>query len=103
MRWVWIIILLLIVAGGSVGFYAYRNLQVEGENKYAQGSVKLTGELKSISGGGEYKYVLATEDGRTIGVVPVKISFDDFKGKNVEVAGQYSGTVLYVDEVKELP
>lgn len=53
------------------------------------GKVMVAGELISIS-----------ENGKSTEITSRKINLKDYEGKTVSVVGEFSGTTLYVDEVK---
>lgn len=44
-------------------------------------------------------YLLKTDDG-IINITSSKVNLDDYIKKNISVTGQFSGSTLYVDEVR---
>jgi len=59
-------------------------------------SVEKTGEIRAKSG---EEYIMSTDEG-LVNVTSNKESLDQYQGKTIKVQGQYSGSTLYIDEIK---
>jgi hypothetical protein len=65
---------------------------------YDDGEVNKT--LKGQLMGQVGSYVLFTDDGETVSLDSNNFDLSSFVGDDVSVTGQYSGSTLYVDQVK---
>ena len=67
------------------------DVQTESPVQTITGKVLVAGDMVSIS-----------SSGKVIEIASRKIDLKTYNGKNVTVSGEYSGTTLYVDQVKEV-
>ena len=106
---VFLVILFLLMAV-VVGIWAYFSFLApktppgaQTQTQQKQPVVTMQGSLQKASDpNGEYSYLLTTRT-TSVGVNSYSIHLDTYIGKNVEISGEYSGTILYADTVKILP
>lgn len=58
--------------------------------------VEMRGEIKAKSGE-EYVFYNGEE---TVNITSNKVDLDSYMGQDIEISGMFSGSTLYVDEVK---
>lgn len=93
-----IIIAGLVVVGLMLGGCALpTGKQESAETKLQQNVVTKSGELKMKSGD---EYLLSTDEG-IVNITSNKVNLDNYLKKKIEVTGMFSGSTLYVDEIKE--
>lgn len=61
-----------------------------------EANIERTGEIKAKSG---EEYVMSTTEG-LVNVTSNRDNLENYKGKKIKVQGQYSGSTLYIDEIK---
>ena len=66
------------------------------ETKMTENVVEKTGELKTKVGD---EYVFQS-GGELINVTSSKIDLDAYMGKKITISGMYSGSTLYIDEIR---
>ncbi len=101
-----ILIAILLVLGGA-GFFGYKYLMKTGQGASSSetGGEKTakTGVLQKVGGSGEdYSHLLTNPGQKSVGVSSSTMDLNKYNGKKVEVSGMYSGTTLYVDQLKEI-
>lgn len=67
------------------------------DQKLQENVVTRTGTIKAKVG---EEYVLATKEG-LVNITSNKMKLDDYMKKPITVTGMFSGSTLYVDEIKE--
>jgi hypothetical protein len=94
------VVLLLIAA---VGFGAYHFLiqSKSQETTFTTQSLSKTGIIqKVIPPGDDYTYLLIARD-ETVKLNSQTVELSIYEGKKIQVTGQFSGSTLYVDAVKD--
>lgn len=98
--------IILIILGGAllVGGFVVLNFKNVASNttQYDNPAVTLTGTVKLTTTTVEYSYLLLGSD-KSTPITSSKIDIKKYVDKKVAVVGQYSGSTLYVDQIRELP
>ncbi len=95
-----IILGVLVLVGGFI-FLNFKNIaSVTTESDSP--AVTLTGTVKVTAPTVEYSYILVGSD-KSTPITSHKLDIKKYADKKVAVVGQYSGTTLYVDQIRELP
>lgn len=76
--------------------FSVLTLSACGEVKKGETTVTKTGTL-TMKVGNEY---LLKTDSEIVNITSNKVNLDNYIKKNISVTGQFSGSTLYVDEVK---
>ena len=94
-----IILVLTILGGGGVMGYTYLKGQRSAGIPTKTKAVTLTGKLQAGKGD-DYNYVLVA-GGKLTGVASFNTDLGQYVGRVITIEGQYSGTTMYADSVKE--
>lgn len=84
-------LILGILLGGCTLVARPADVQTEDPQQTITGKIVVSGDRVTI-----------TSDGKVIELTSRKLDLKQYNGKNVTVFGEYSGTTLYVDDVKEI-
>jgi hypothetical protein len=104
-----IIILLVIFAIiGLIGFITFQKLpklsspsHSSSESNSQKATQTISGVLRKIKGD-DYDYMIVS-GGKSTGIASYSVKLDLYEGIKVQITGQYSGTTMYADSVKEIP
>lgn len=84
-------LILSILLGGCTLIAQPADIKTEDPRQIITGKILVSGDRVTI-----------TSNGKVIEITSRKLDLKQYNGKDVTIFGEYSGTTLYVDDVKEI-